>query len=248
MILETNQAVRRLAQLVRATLFLQGREAIGLRPGASLEHWVAPMANTIRPLLYQLYQAGVISIGTPELEYASQTGHPGLTHELHSHTRVIKSLRGPRSYYQDTMDAVNRATVTLCQATIDTSRGMIADAEQSVIRAMARGLSQEEGKQELTRRMRAIFTDPYRAMRIAVTEYVRFTNMGRLNAAKKRGRWSSKRWKPGWNSCAQCIELSELGPIDIEESFTIVPGGGPYAVVDHPPLHPHCDCGVEYLP
>jgi hypothetical protein len=44
-------------------------------------------------------------------------------------------------------------------------------------------------------------------------------------------------------NCEGCIENAEAGEIEESEFF---PGWGPDGPVDEPPLHEHCDCGVEY--
>jgi hypothetical protein len=53
-----------------------------------------------------------------------------------------------------------------------------------------------------------------------------------------------KRWilGPG-NNCEGCIENAEEGEIEESEFF---PADGAFGPVDEPPLHPNCDCTVEY--
>lgn len=56
-----------------------------------------------------------------------------------------------------------------------------------------------------------------------------------------------KRWILGSGgmsgNCEDCIENSAAGDIEESEFFPAYGSDGP---VDEPPLHPHCDCTVEY--
>ena len=56
-----------------------------------------------------------------------------------------------------------------------------------------------------------------------------------------------KRWVLGSGgasgNCPECEENAEAGEIEESEFF---PAEGAFGPVDEPPLHPHCDCTVEY--
>lgn len=66
---------------------------------------------------------------------------------------------------------------------------------------------------------------------------------------EKRGQYyyeeiEQKRWilGPGGRSgnCEYCVEAEDRGWIDMDDLYE-----GPMDDVDEPPLHPHCECGIE---
>lgn len=133
------------------------------------------------------------------------------------------------------------------RSTCETARGQLEDALAELRGEMREGLRGGEAYSALARRVQRIFTDPIRAWRIAVTEGARAVNLGGILAAKDSGLVQKKRWLASSDACPDCLDLAwkEVG---LEEPFIVLPGGGPYAVVLAPPLHPGCFCSfVEVL-
>ena len=83
------------------------------------------------------------------------------------------------------------------------------------------------------------FTDfsTTRAEMIAQTEANDAYIEGRDAMAHETGMEETIWSADGSNACEECQEQIEAGWIDIDDDF---PGG------DDPPLHPNCDCGVDY--
>jgi hypothetical protein len=66
---------------------------------------------------------------------------------------------------------------------------------------------------------------------------------GQLMAAMDSGVATGKTWLASGDACEQCLELDGVTK-DLDEPFIVLPGGGPYARVMHPPLHPSCLCDM----
>lgn len=96
---------------------------------------------------------------------------------------------------------------------------------------------------ELRDGLLSIFANPQRPLRLAVTEHARAQNYARLQALRLAG-YARKRWLlVGSSPCRRCTELADVA-LPLDTPFYTDPGGGPYAVVQYPPLHPWCLCEV----
>jgi hypothetical protein len=105
-----------------------------------------------------------------------------------------------------------------------------------------------EAINELAKRVRKVIADPKRALTIARTEGRRTMEAGRMIAAKAASIRLGKRWVASPDACPRCLALAaNRKPLELDEPF-IVEGSGPYAVVMHPPLHPHCFCATAFVP
>lgn len=82
-----------------------------------------------------------------------------------------------------------------------------------------------------------------RAEAIALTEESRSVHAGQLWAAKDSRVVRAKRWVVTPGACERCLRIDGL-EVWLDEPFA-VEGAGPYARVDHPPMHPRCSCGMD---
>lgn len=141
------------------------------------------------------------------------------------------------------IEAVDRLTFDFCEATNQTSTKRLADALASLRQELADGLGEGEVYARLTRRVKAIFNDPYRAPMIATTESSRAMHAGQFMVAADSGIVRGKRWLASSDACPLCLGLNgkEVG---LHEVFAVV-GSGPYSKVPYPPAHPHCMCTWE---
>lgn len=209
--------------------------------------WTKVVAQAAEPFLLRLTQFGLLrSAHRTDRKYTGVRRHSA-PEAFKSSRFVYKSLNVGVEY--DLTSAKLRQQVTeyslfLAKSTLDTARVEADEAREKAKRAIALGVSRDETLAALTKRLRKIFGDPSRAKRIAATESVRATNAGTIFAAKESGVVTAKEWVTSPGSCPQCQELDgkEVG---LEEPFVVLPGGGPYATVMFPPLHPYCTCAVN---
>jgi hypothetical protein len=140
--------------------------------------------------------------------------------------------------------AVDAAVLDLCDETLATSEMRAKKALWLLREELGAGLAQRECLRRLTARLRAIFDDPMRARRIAATEASRARNLGKKLAAEASGRVTGFIWRSFPNCCEACRKLDgkrrKLGV-----PFVVLPGNGPYSVVEFAPLHPGCYCKME---
>lgn len=155
---------------------------------------------------------------------------------------VTKSPKKPRLagafdlFNPRVLDAVDAATMTFCRETNATAVGKLEDALRDLRGALKEGLEAGMAHRWITRKVRQIFADPFRAFRIVVTETSRAENGGAVMAAKASGIVRKKEWLASADACEACLDL-DGEQRDLDEPF-LVEGSGPYAVVQHPPLHP----------
>lgn len=134
--------------------------------------------------------------------------------------------------------SINATTAEkLQQAYIEFRRELVTWAERN------------EAIGQLTQRIRRIIADPKRAAMVAQTEGARAMEAGRMIAAKAAPIRLGKRWILSEDACDLCKELAKNRiPRGLDEPFYVHPGGGVYAVVQHPPAHPWCRCATAYVP
>ena len=140
---------------------------------------------------------------------------------------------------------MRRLTFDFCEETNRTSRLHLLEARAALRRELAEGLSQGEAVKKLAARVRRIFDTP-RARTIAITETSRATHASQMLAAQESGVVQGLQWLTPSDSCDRCLPLAGK-VVKLGEPFVVLPGGGPYAVVRHPPYHPHCRCSVSEI-
>lgn len=134
-----------------------------------------------------------------------------------------------RSLYRTTQDRIDRATLRI----------------KDEIR---QGLLRGDSYATIGDAIRNVFgrATQYQADTIAKTEGVRAINGGSVRAYRESGVCVGVEWLLSGNPCPQCIAVSiETGKRSFTEHFTRLDGvREEYAIVDYPPLHPRCQCGV----
>jgi hypothetical protein len=136
--------------------------------------------------------------------------------------------------------AVDALTFQFCKETTDTATKELDEALEQLRELLRKGLKRGEAVALLARKVGKIFADPGRSYRIAATESARAYNAGHLGAIKDGG-YRKKVWIYSLGGCERCKKLGGRVRL-LGTPFWVNPEGGPYAVVDHPPLHPHCRC------
>lgn len=141
------------------------------------------------------------------------------------------------------------------QAAMDVANSMTGTTREIVRRELEAGLAAGEGRDALADRLEGAIKDRSRAERIAGTEGHRSAEAGKLFGYRQAGisrvRWRTTSSEP----CEFCEALAARGAISIDEGFARLgdelegTGGGTmrnaYAELEHPPLHPNCNCELE---
>ncbi len=141
------------------------------------------------------------------------------------------------------LTAVDDAVMAFCRSTLETALGDLADPISEFRRQLAEGVEAGEATISLNRRALEVFNDPFRAARVAQTEASRAVHLGQVLAAKESGVVAGKRWLASPDACDLCLSLNGK-VVGLDEPFHVFPKGGPYAMVYHPPAHPHCFCSL----
>lgn len=184
---------------------------------------------------------------------------------------VLHRKRTEAGFNPKTIDAINQATIHLCRETIETATMELDSALEAVRTAIKRHLRystrygprsgtklQPDGQRltpeqytnvlkSIAKSVSKIFNDPYRARRIAVTEFSRAINAGAVLEAKEAPFTTLKVWRSSVGSCKKCKALNGKKR-KLDKSFVILPEPGPYSHIMHPPYHPHCECLMDIIP
>jgi len=195
-----------------------------------------------RPSIYRpLFNKGVMK---PE------NGRMSSLQSYHERRRVsplsvAKAVGGSRLGYQfdlfrpEVLDAVDHHTFQFARSTTETATRDLKQALQDLRKLYREGLPRGDAVAYLAKEIYKIFSHPYRAYTIATTETSRFVNMGSLMAAKANPVVTGKEWEASPDACKLCLKLS--GRVKaLDKPFFVDPNGGPYAVIQCPPAHPHC--------
>jgi SPP1 gp7 family putative phage head morphogenesis protein len=223
---------------VLAKLYSRIGADIRARGGGSLGHWLPVMAEALRPLLYPHWRAGALQAAS-RIQRARRGKKKALafTKDASQPTPGI----GWDVFNRRILDALDTALLVFCQATLETARVEASKVQAAVQHELAEGLVRGDGTKLLNARLYSVFNDPLRASRVAQTETSRATHAGQLLAAKESGVVSGLKWLASSDACDRCRSLNGK-VVALGEPFEVDPKGGPYAVVAHPPLHPHCFC------
>lgn len=224
------------ARQAAAVLSEAGPRAVRTGLDLDLEEWEREMVARLRPLYLRYYQAGLVA-GARQMAAVPSFPTPQKKRYL---AAVRKAVSARFDLYEPrVMDAVDAAVLRFCRETNATAAGELNTTLAELRRQLKQGLSQGDAREALVARVRTVFTDPSRALRIAVTESARAVNGGQVLAWKGSGRVGRKRWLASSDACEKCLNL-DGEEVDLDAPFVTLPGGGPYAIVYHPPLHPHC--------
>ena len=248
-----------LAHAVSWLLRNQSADAISaIRHGRKpdLSRWTSIWIDVLRPILSPYYSQGANQLLRRIRQNAPQRMLPTMVQRAYARKsfRVRRWTKDEGSAKRGVFDfafdlfnpriktAVDQAIFEFCEATNATSIGMIDDAMAALRRSLKTGLERGEATVNLNARVYRIFNDPYRAARIGQTETSRAVHGGQFMAAKESGVIKGKRWVASSDACPSCLKLNG-NEVALDEPFVVLPKGGPYAVIMHPPLHPHCLLG-----
>jgi Phage Mu protein F like protein len=143
-------------------------------------------------------------------------------------------------YNPRVLDAVDQATMQFCRETNETAAKDLDEAIKDLRDLLKSGIERGDALRYLAGKVGEIFQDPYRSYRLAATETSRAVHAGGLMAAKESPLPLRKQWLAAPDACELCLDL-DSEERDLDEPF-VVDGVGPYAVIQHPPRHPHCFC------
>lgn len=209
----------------------------------SLAGWLPVMQEAVRPVLHPLWQAGA------RRGVRSILGQ--LTRTQRKCWRLNKDLARTPSigldfelFNQRILEALDSAVFDFCASTLATIRGEVATWRDRLRVDFGEGLERGEGGRELTARVQRIFADPARAFTISLTETQRAVHGGQLLVAEESGIVKGKKWLASSDACDKCLDMAALGEIPLDQPFYVDPKGGAYAVVQHPPKHPRCECAL----
>lgn len=143
------------------------------------------------------------------------------------------------------IEAARRATLDLCEETIESFLDSLNGEIQKVRNEIAESVTEGETARSLVNRI-ARWMKPearWRARRIANTESARAFNTGQVAATETLDFVAGFRWVLDGDACPLCHKVQRLCPV--------IPKGGTFAVngkrasyknVKFPPLHPNCRC------
>lgn len=219
-----------------------------------LAYWVRATAETVKPLLLQMAQIGMLQ---SQRRIDAKLRKPSTLGDLRRYnvgneaafvgkglvtkSAVPKLVSRFDLFNPKVLDAVDAAAFAFCRETMQTAAGDLGTVLGKLRTALKNGLSQGDATKILAVKVREIFASPMRAFRIAITESSRAVHSGQLIAAKESNVVKSKTWLASADACERCLELDGKN-VPLGQPFYVDPKGGPYATVMYPPLHPNCFC------
>ncbi len=255
-----------LVQALRQIFVAQARTVLGhltlddIRNGKepSLVVWNQAMTDTLKPLMLRDWQAGMINAarrimpqlrrqGRVQTEYRFEIAPSKKAWGVHHYSAGQVKYKGAVEkaigfnfdlHNPKVFDAVDAVTMQFVRETNETASMKLTEATAKLREGLKLGLQRGDAIRTLHGMVREIFTDPARAFRIATTESKRALEAGEMYSRKESGIIWGTRWLAAANACPECLKLNnEERPLG--RPFWVNPKGGPYSVVQHPPLHPH---------
>jgi hypothetical protein len=225
----------RMITALRTIFHAQAREvreqltgpAIASGKKVDLSHWHDSMADAMRPFLLEETKLGMAQ-GLRRLQRENREGE----------VDVRQLWRRMFADLEEQLDKVVRETIAAYSKRVNRKL-------RELRRALKRGdITQQESRAALTDHLYDDFVAGSRAERIDETEKWRALQAGRMLVMGEGGA-TTKTWKAKRGSCRRCRMLHGK-TVPVDEPFYVDPEGGPYAVVDHSPMHPHCMCSTLY--
>lgn len=210
----------------------------------NLKEWSGHMVEALRPMLFPIFQQGFNEMGR-QLATGPLRFHRGIPRRGGAFIALTVKKDLPGAVFDlfnpRILTAVDAALFAFCDATNETSIVKLEDAISWLRHEIKEGLAHGEALKGLSARVYQIFDDPNRAGTIAQTEASRAVHGGQFIAAQEHG-VKRKRWVVSSDACDLCKECAARGDIPLDEPFHVDPKGGPYAMMNYPPAHPHCYC------
>jgi Phage Mu protein F like protein len=198
-----------------------------------LTDWTKPMAAAMTPLVSLYWDEG----GRTTRARLGLDPDEWEVHDPHLH------------------EMVSKAAFQFCESTNRTTDLDLAEALEQLRGEFIAGLvDRGDSIPELTKRVKSVFRDlaTWRAEMIGRTEASRAIHAASLQSASESGVVQGKRWLTSANSCDRCVaiaqEFNAVFPQGVPLGMPFeMKGDGPYASIQHPPLHPHCRCSVTFV-
>jgi hypothetical protein len=203
-----------------------GKKALDDLPGIDWSAWDEEFAKNCAPVM-QLY---------------AEDG----AHKVNVRLGATDEEAAWRVQLPQVREAVQKAAMQFAESTNATTSLQLDQAIVKLREDLAAGILEGPNTlRDLTKRVEAIFTglEGDRARMIALTESSRAVHQGQLIAAEQSGMVQGMKWLAHPGACDACQEMA-AEERDLGESFADDGAGGPYSVVDMPPLHPNCLCTV----
>lgn len=236
---------RQLAQLVRQLWKEQEQQLLALmrQHGAfalqsiNLEAWQAAFIERIKPIYARYLIDGRASMQA-RLERKRSKSLLSIPYAFQEPEEPDEAFT---IYNPEAVNFINTYSYAFAASTLATTKLKLSTAYARLKQELTQGIEQGEALRTITADVMRIFRDPQRAMTIAATEVSRAYHAGQEVAAQQSGVVAGKRWLASSDACPQCLALDGK-VVALGEPFIVLPGGGPYAVVMYPPLHPRCFC------
>jgi hypothetical protein len=149
-----------------------------------------------------------------------------------------------------TQAAIQRQALDFAGTTNATSKLRADQAREATRQALIDGLIGEgETTNDLARRVRQIFEDDGRALRIADTEAKRAHNAATIDAGETSSVVVGWKWLLSSGACPACHAVAaQVNSVAKGQPFAVGVGTHEvYSTVKHPPLHPWCACTITAI-
>lgn len=198
-----------------------------------LGHWNDPFHSNCEDLLGTAFKKGMEEFGEQLL--SSRRGW-----------QFLKSSKNDiRTLHRKMLDIVHTLAVQFAEDTNTTSADQVNQVFQQAREKTEQGVSKKDIQEFVTNRIVKIFRDKYKTKRVAKTEITRANRHGKVLAGKESG-FTKKKWITTGRGCPQCNGL-EGKLVGIDDPFTVLPGGGLRSIILAPPIHPFCNCDVDFV-
>jgi hypothetical protein len=141
---------------------------------------------------------------------------------------------------------INDAAMAFCEATNATTTRQLNQALEDTRDALRTGASVET----LTQRVMTIFdqAEKWRARRIATSEASRAYHAAELESAIESEVVAGFAWLASEDACPYCLTVARRVPaVRLGQPFAVMGNNPDYSIIQHPPLHPHCQCSLEEI-
>lgn len=205
-----------------------------------LSQFVEELESDCLPILIAHYNRGYRRQARDLLK---QTGNPTKTFGLQ---QVRKSISFNFNLFRpEIRDYLKNAHREFAESTMRTATRDAKTVYNLVRSQLLEGMSQGEAGRELSRRMAAIFNNPYYAWRIAQNESSRAMHAGQYAVDEASELVTKTEWLASADCCEICAKLNgqqrELGVPFLEKTK----GPAAYRKVYYPTAHPGCMCTTK---
>jgi F like protein len=242
--------------------FIGRRAAAQLLAGyrVNLQRFIEPMAQSLLPYIENFYRGGANRARREILIALAKRGARkkkfagiGTKRFLGPHFRIKRGdpvpqlIAGFDVLNPQVQTAILHHVYEFVRETLNTAETDATEAYEETRRQMMAGLEQGETQREISRRIVGIFAEPMRAFRISTTEASFAVHAGEMEQAKASGVVKKSRWLASADACKICLDLDGK-EVELGKPFMTNASKNPkYAVIYHPPAHPHCMCSDEMV-